>query len=385
MTPSSILSRSEYYAPTPILKVDANEQLSDFNIAARVLLGSDLAGYQYQPMSHFLRAVAPRVRGDFLPQLAGQSSSAEGGSGESDSTARDKEKTGIDGFQSSDFQFSTSSFGLADLRSTAFEMIDADSGQPNGTTVFLEVREVEKKHHLDEHLRRDWKQQLGWDIYAISYDRVLPNVAYYREVIVRHVDALSAPGIVEVLDLGGGTGNIAIPLLKQDKRVTVVDISRAMLDKLRGKLPGSEHRNLSVLEQSAEDLSQFENASFDGVNILLTLFNMANPHSALTEAIRVLRPGSLLVATEPKRSFNLQAVLDLAEKSLRQNGMYEELEEDLKRVVRVNRAFDPTLESSLFVEDIRNILREAGFLEMRTEESHQGNCLTVWAKKPEEL
>ena len=76
-------------------------------------------------------------------------------------------------------------------------------------------------------------------------------------------------------------------------------------------------------------------------------------------------------------------MLDLAGISLRQNGMYEELEEDLKRVVRVNRAIDPSLRSSLFVEDIRKILREVGLLEMWTEESHQGNCLTVCAKKPE--
>jgi len=384
MTDPSILSKSEYYAPTPILKGDATRRLSDFNIAARVLLGSDLTRYRHQPMSDFLRAMAPRVKGDFLTPLAGEASSALGSLGESDGTSRGEEKTEIDGFWSADLQLRTSSFGLADLRSTVFEMTDADSGEPTGATVFLEIREVEEERRFDEDLRREWRQQLGWDVYAVSYDRVLPNVSYYQEVVARHVNALSAPAIVEVLDLGGGTGNIAIPLLRQDKQVTVVDISRAMLDKLRCKQVASEHRNLSVVEQSAEDLSQWENASFDGVNVLLTLFNMANPHSALNEALRVLRPGGLLVVTEPKRSFNLQAVLDLAEMSLRQSGIYEELEDDLKRVMRVNKAIDPVLQSSLFVEGVRNILHDAGFLEMKIEESHQGNCLTVLAKKPEE-
>lgn len=383
MTPLSILSKSEYYAPTPILKSDATKRLSDFNIASRVLLGSDVAGYQHQPIANFFTAMAPRVEGDFRPPLTGESVRTPGDAGESHDTAPGEEKTGIDAFQSSAFKFRTPSFGLADLRSTSFEMTDPDSGQLSGTTVFLEIREIEKEQSFNEHLRREWKQQLGWDIYAISYDRVLPNVLYYQEVVARHVHAFSSSDIVEILDVGGGTGNIAMPLVRQDKHVTVVDTSRAMLDKLRCKLEGSEHRNLSVLEQSAEDLSQWDDASFDGVNLQLTLFNMENPKSALTEAIRVLRSCGLLVVTEAKRSFDLQAVLDLAGISLRQNGMYEELEEDLKRVVRVNRAIDPSLRSSLFVEDIRKILREVGLLEMWTEESHQGNCLTVCAKKPE--
>ena len=101
-------------------------------------------------------------------------------------------------------------------------MIDPDSGQLSGTTVFLEIREIEKEQSFNEHLRREWKQQLGWDIYAISYDRVLPNVLYYQEVVARHVHAFSSSDIVEILDLGGGTGNIAMPLVRQDKHVTVV-------------------------------------------------------------------------------------------------------------------------------------------------------------------
>lgn len=384
MAPPTILSRSEYYAPTPILRIDATKRLSDFNLAARVLLEPDLAGCQHRPVSHLFRALAARSRGDFPLQLTGVLSGDVAEPSASRGATRSDGTTDLGGFQSSRFQLCTATFGLVDIRSTAFESIDADSGQPSGTTVFLEIQKVEQEQRFHDHLRRQWQQQIEWDIYAVSYDRVLPKLPYYQEVIARHVQALSVPRIVEIVDVGGGTGNVAIPLVKKGKRVTVVDISRAMLDKLRCKLRVAEQLKACVLEQSAEDLSQLGDASFDGVNILLALFDMADPYSALNEAIRVLRPGGLLVVTEPKRSFNLQALVDRAVTSLRQSGLYESLEEDWQRVVRVNRAIDPSSHSLLFIDDIRHILHDAGFLETRTEDSHFGNCMTVWARKPEE-
>ena len=66
------------------------------------------------------------------------------------------------------------------------------------------------------------------------------------QAVEAQIDFLSDKAI---LDFGGGTGLLALPLAKQAKSVTLVDISEKMLEQARLKAKEQEIRNLQLLEQ----------------------------------------------------------------------------------------------------------------------------------------
>ncbi|CTC87915.1 methyltransferase small domain superfamily [Streptococcus pneumoniae] len=62
----------------------------------------------------------------------------------------------------------------------------------------------------------------------------------------KQIDLLSDK---EILDFGGGTGLLALPLAKQAKSVTLVDISEKMLEQARLKVEQQAIKNIQFLEQ----------------------------------------------------------------------------------------------------------------------------------------
>ena len=66
------------------------------------------------------------------------------------------------------------------------------------------------------------------------------------QAVEKQIDLLSDK---KILDFGGGTGLLALPLAQQAKSVTLVDISEKMLEQARLKTYQQEIRNLQLLEQ----------------------------------------------------------------------------------------------------------------------------------------
>lgn len=91
-----------------------------------------------------------------------------------------------------------------------------------------------------------------------------------------------------VLIAGAGTG-LDLEHLPADVTITAVDVTPAMLDRLkqRAVLLG---RRVEARIGDARRLP-FEDASFDGVILHLVLAVMPEPHRGLREAVRVLKPG----------------------------------------------------------------------------------------------
>ncbi|HXD83926.1 MAG TPA: bifunctional demethylmenaquinone methyltransferase/2-methoxy-6-polyprenyl-1,4-benzoquinol methylase UbiE [Rudaea sp.] len=104
-----------------------------------------------------------------------------------------------------------------------------------------------------------------------------------------------------VLDLAGGTGDIAALLLPQvgEKGCVVLgDINAAMLHAGRDRLLNDGFvRNLSYAQMNAEALP-FSDASFDAVTIAFGLRNVTDKDKALREMFRVLRPGGRALILE---------------------------------------------------------------------------------------
>jgi demethylmenaquinone methyltransferase / 2-methoxy-6-polyprenyl-1,4-benzoquinol methylase len=103
----------------------------------------------------------------------------------------------------------------------------------------------------------------------------------------------------QVLDIAGGTGDLALPFAKKvgpTGRVVHTDINEAMLRTGRDRLLDAGLA-LPTLVCDAEKLP-FESASFDLVSVAFGLRNMTHKDIALAEMNRVLKPGGKLLVLE---------------------------------------------------------------------------------------
>lgn len=104
-----------------------------------------------------------------------------------------------------------------------------------------------------------------------------------------------------VLDLAGGTGDIAallLPRVGQKGRVVLGDINAAMLRTGRDRMIDRGFvRNLDYAQLNAEALP-FPDASFDAVTIAFGLRNVTDKDAALREMHRVLRVGGRALILE---------------------------------------------------------------------------------------
>ena len=118
--------------------------------------------------------------------------------------------------------------------------------------------------------------------------------------IKQQVSELSTKSI---LDFGGGTGLIALPLAKQSKSVTLVDIAEKMLEQARIKVKNQKLENLHLIQQDLV-LKPLEQ-TFDLIIVSRVLHHMPDLDAALSLFHQHLREnGQLLLADFTKTEAN---------------------------------------------------------------------------------
>ena len=102
-----------------------------------------------------------------------------------------------------------------------------------------------------------------------------------------------------VLDMAGGTGDVAFRMLRAGARVTVADINPAMLEvgRKRAAERGLADADLQWAEENAEKLS-FADVSFDAYTIAFGIRNVTDVPASLREAHRVLKRGGRFFCLE---------------------------------------------------------------------------------------
>jgi demethylmenaquinone methyltransferase/2-methoxy-6-polyprenyl-1,4-benzoquinol methylase len=100
-----------------------------------------------------------------------------------------------------------------------------------------------------------------------------------------------------ILDMAGGTGDIAFRLQKHGALVTVSDINPDMLAVGMERAEERDIGGLSWSEQNAEELS-FDSNSFDAYTIAFGIRNVTHIDKALKEAHRVLKRGGRFFCLE---------------------------------------------------------------------------------------
>jgi SAM-dependent methyltransferase len=123
-----------------------------------------------------------------------------------------------------------------------------------------------------------------------DYDRVARQFAPIHDQLVARLEP--SPG-ERWLDVGTGTGEVALRAAQAGAEVTAVDISESLLDVARGK-PGAEQVTWELGDAQA---LRFEEASFDVVASSFAVIFAPDEEAAASELARVCKPGGRLGLT----------------------------------------------------------------------------------------
>ena len=99
-----------------------------------------------------------------------------------------------------------------------------------------------------------------------------------------------------ILEIGAGTGRYSIALAREGMNVTAVELVAGNLEILRENSRGIP--SISSYEGDATDLSLFDDNSFDVTLVFGPMYHLYDPldvNRAIDEAIRVTRPGGVLL------------------------------------------------------------------------------------------
>jgi len=176
-----------------------------------------------------------------------------------------------------------------------------------------------------------------YDLYARRYDNI-KNFDRDWEGITLAAPFLEALQEVErplILDAATGTARLPLTLFDQPDfqgAIIGLDFSRRMLRVATENVKKPPHAippdRLIFLHQTAESLP-FPDDTFDAITCLEALEFMPNQHLVLTELVRVLRPGGLLLLTNRKGSgalmmpFKTQAADRLADRLRERYGLID--------------------------------------------------------------
>src|SRR5947209_7089102 len=100
-----------------------------------------------------------------------------------------------------------------------------------------------------------------------------------------------------IVDMAGGTGDVAFRMARRGGRVTVGDINADMREVGQQRAERRGITGLSWKVENAEALT-FDDASFDAYTIVFGIRNVTDIHAALSEAHRVLKRGGRFYCME---------------------------------------------------------------------------------------
>jgi demethylmenaquinone methyltransferase / 2-methoxy-6-polyprenyl-1,4-benzoquinol methylase len=177
-----------------------------------------------------------------------------------------------------------------------------------------------------------------------------------------------------ILDMAGGTGDVAFRLARRGARVTVADINPEMLKVGRDRAEKRGLEGLAWAEENAEKLS-FPSSRFDAYTIAFGIRNVTDIPAALKEAHRVLRRGGRLFVLEFSTSewpgfgeayaaYSERVIPKIGKAVANDEESYRYLVESIRRFPRP--------------DEFRRMIAEAGFANAKAEPM-LGGLVCIWS------
>lgn len=106
-----------------------------------------------------------------------------------------------------------------------------------------------------------------------------------------------------VLDIGCGDGSVSIPLLTQNTRITLLDLSSNMLSLAQSKIPSELSENVDIVNEDFMDAT-FAPQSFDLILCIGLLVHVVSPSDLIAKMAALVKPdGSIIVECSDAHHF----------------------------------------------------------------------------------
>ncbi len=205
-------------------------------------------------------------------------------------------------------------------------------------------------------------EPLLWRIYATEvYDAVM-SVSFARDLTDAHVkgaiDHLNATGGQTVLDIGAGTGLVAMDLADGDFQVVAVEPNSAMAEILGRRLSGLT--NVEIHNHIFEKVD-LGGRQFDVVNLRNVLYLINDPEKFMQKVFSHLKPGGKVFISGPMP--NAQEILPLLAGDISDELSTTRRKEEIWRFALVGPINKRLLRSSYIrhADEVADMLRKVGF------------------------
>jgi ubiquinone/menaquinone biosynthesis C-methylase UbiE len=252
--------------------------------------------------------------------------------------------------------YDSAEFGLVRSLKVATQLNDID-GRSCGWAVALWPKQIDWeafRPKLHEQINADKM----WSIYSASYDRVLLKFPPYK-TLIEDVIAVVPKGNLSVVDLGAGTGNVTRALLDRGHRVTAIESNLGMLDQLAEK--NFDEKRVKVIKCAMQHLDCINDDTFDAAVMVNVLYAVSEPLKCLHDIHRILRKDGVLGLSTTHRETNLDTLLGRIETELKSINQMDALADDWNAVYNVNRTLESNVLRRYTRDDIKDMVRTAGF------------------------
>lgn len=227
-----------------------------------------------------------------------------------------------------------------------------------------------------------WLSAKDWDQHVDDLEQMADSPGF-RELRDRIIELAALSAGEHVLDVGAGTGLLALAAAPQVAHVSALDDSPAMCAHLQRKLSRLGITNAEVLMNTATDLP-LDDGAVDVVlsNYCLHHLSDAEKGRALAEIRRVLRPGGRLVFGDMMFSLGVASRRDRAVLSLLVRRMIRRGPAGVSRLLKnATRIATGRWEHPASVGWWRDSLLDAGFVQVAVRAlDHEGGI--ACARRP---
>jgi ubiquinone/menaquinone biosynthesis C-methylase UbiE len=178
--------------------------------------------------------------------------------------------------------------------------------------------------------------QSDWENYARCYDGLNALRPYYT-LLAEVIERLALAQGERILEAACGTGNLTKRLCDAPAKNTIhaVDYSVEMLARAKEKCGTRAH----FLKANLNERLPYEDAYFNAIASVNTLYALAKPEAVLEEFARLLAPGGRLILVTPKEGYQNGLILKAHCRSSKPDSYWENMHATAEHeVLRINEA-----------------------------------------------
>jgi SAM-dependent methyltransferase len=292
-------------------------------------------------------------------------------------------------------RYTSLSYGTFDAVKRAYQIPD-DEERVLAWLITMDLKFPQRE--TAESYRRDLIRLLSleqlWSEYALSYDMILNKTRIYPQLLTEMIGEMGPLPVISadarVLDLGAGTGNLALKLMagRTSRLVMAVEKNRTMLEHLRLRCgqylrDDDDGPGIVVRKQDVARLHGLREDYFDYALLNNVLYAVEDAKNCLRSVHRVLKPGGEIRISGPHRDSDPDRLFAQIRKELVTAGAFERLEVAFEDAYHINKFRLRHLLHRWTVEDMLALLTDQGLFEVLnvSREVYAGQSVLITARK----